>query len=997
MVGHTLRILVLLVLFMPVALGQPLAPTREAQDFTVAYGLYKDGQFQLAFDELQRFIDRYPSSTRKAEAEFLSAESLVRLGQNAEASDRFERFLQDYPGSQLSQEARFRTGELALGAGRSQEAIKRFAPLIAEGGGGIAGEACYWTGEAYSKLGKQDSALAYYQRAIAKDPSGRLADYAAYSIGWVYQQQGDFAKALPAYEEVTKRFPRSPLRSAAQVRQGEVLMQSREEGKAIALLQGILPGLEEADDRAEALYLLGESHYHKNRFPQARAWYDSFLTHHRGHRLERDVLSARAWTLLQEQRADEAAAAFIDLAAGEDAIAHASAYRAGVALKLARKPAQAETWFKRVASTANDEFADDALYEIGVLRFEQGAHDSALAVFNKVLSTYPTGDVRAKTLFMVGEVHRTRGALDAALASYRDARAQDTVSPQLLADLLYEEGLTLEQLGRYAEASSILRAFVSEYPGDTQAPEAWFWLGEAYFHDGAYERADSAYTVALQKLPPKRIPDALYGKAWSRYRLEDFKGARDIFSRIVSQHPKSTYADDSRLRVGDCHTSLREHAKAVASYREVLKLGKPADNLDYARYQLGGALIRNGQPTQGIKEYETLLARTPDSPYADDARYAIGWVYFQQKNYPRAMKEFRETLRLYPKSELVPRVLCSLGDAHYNSGDYPGAIAAYEKVLAAHPQSSSVLDAAKGVRDAYAAQNKESAGEARVTEFLRNHPTAAAADRLALQKAEEKFAQGEYEAARGLYADFLRVYPKSPLVPDASIGAGRAHLALGHLQEAEGIFRSTAERFPGKPAAAAALYELGKLLARQLRPTEAMAMFERVEAEHPGSPEAGESRLERARTLRDEGDASGAVLLLETITPETFSDALADRARVEAAGIHLQKKRYDQASALYTAVAQSRSDDIGAEAQCGAAEVLFARGDVDGGVAAFARVKYLYPGSREWIGKASFRMADGYILLGQQQKARDLYATVASEHKGTTLGLDAAAKLEGLR
>ncbi len=997
MVGYTLRILALFVLFVSVVHGQHLAPTREAQDFTVAYGLYNDSQYQLAFDELQRFISRHPASTRRAEAAFLSAESLVRLGQSAEAFDRFDRFLREYPGSQLTDEARFRTGELALGAGRAREAIERLAPLVTGANAGIASEACYWTGEAFDKLGHQDSALAYYHRSITKDPAGRLADYATYSVGWVYQQQGQFSKALKAYADVESRFPASGLRSAANVRTGEVYAQSGDTEKAITHLQRVLPRLQESNDHAEAVYLLGESHFRSRRFPQARSWYDTFLVHHHGHRLERDVRYARAWTFLQEQRGDEAAAAFLDLASGSDALAHASAYRAGIALKLAGKSGEAEKIFRRVAATSGGEFADDALYEIGVLRFEQGAYDSAMTVFHRVLTTFPSGDVRPQALFMMGEVHRMRGALEAALASYRDARAQAGASPQLLADLLYEEGLILGRMGQHGEASSMLHAFLTEFPADPQAGEAWFWLGEALFHGGAYERADSAYALAVQKLPAQRVPDALYGKAWSRYRLEDYKGALELFSRLVSKYPRSAYAVDARLRAGDCHTSLREYGKAAAAYREVLRTGEGSENAEYARYQLGGALIRNGQSAEGLKEYETLLARTPRSPYADDARYAIGWVHFQKKNYPRAIKEFRETLRLYPRSDLVPRVLCSLGDALYNTGDYPGSIASYREVLAAHPQSSSVLDAARGIRDAYVAQHDGAAGEAVVAEFLNRHPAATVADRLALQNADERFTAGEYDTAHDLYTGFIRDYPRSSLVPDATLGAGKASLALGRLREAEDLFRSVSERYPGKQAAGIASLELGRLLVRQLRPADAMKLFERVEADYAGSPEAGEARLERARTLRAEGDLSGAVLLLKTIQSGTYTDVLADRARVETADIHLEKKQYDLAFSLYAAVAQVRPDDLGAEAQCGAAEVLFARNEVEAGIAAFARVRYLYPASREWIGQATIRMADGYVLLGQTEKARGLYAAVASEHEGSALGRSAEARVEGLR
>ena len=77
--------------------------------------------------------------------------------------------------------------------------------------------------------------------------------------------------------------------------------------------------------------------------------------------------------------------------------------------------------------------------------------------------------------------------------------------------------------------------------------------------------------------------------------------------------------------------------------------------------------------------------------------------------------------------------------------------------------------------------------------------------------------------------------------------------------------------------------------------------------------------------------------------------------------------------------------------------MLVARGDVQGGIAAFARVKYLYPASREWIGQATLRMGDGYVTMGQREKARELYKSVATEYKASELESAAEKRLEALK
>ncbi len=86
MVGHTLRISLLFLLFLAQAAGQPMTPSYEAQDYTVAYGLYKDGQYQLASEEFLRFLDRHPSSPRCQDAAYLIAECLKLSGRSGRSS-----------------------------------------------------------------------------------------------------------------------------------------------------------------------------------------------------------------------------------------------------------------------------------------------------------------------------------------------------------------------------------------------------------------------------------------------------------------------------------------------------------------------------------------------------------------------------------------------------------------------------------------------------------------------------------------------------------------------------------------------------------------------------------------------------------------------------------------------------------------------------------------------------------------------------------------------
>ena len=62
----------------------PNASIAEEQDYAFAHGLYRDGLFQIAAEQFQRFAEKHPQSVRVQDAQFLKADCLFqRTGRRA--------------------------------------------------------------------------------------------------------------------------------------------------------------------------------------------------------------------------------------------------------------------------------------------------------------------------------------------------------------------------------------------------------------------------------------------------------------------------------------------------------------------------------------------------------------------------------------------------------------------------------------------------------------------------------------------------------------------------------------------------------------------------------------------------------------------------------------------------------------------------------------------------------------------------------------------------
>lgn len=100
----------------------------------------------------------------------------------------------------------------------------------------------------------------------------------------------------------------------------------------------------------------------------------------------------------------------------------------------------------------------------------------------------------------------TANAAQANTGSIAPAKPQNT----------YAEGYNLMQQKKYAEAESVLRAYIQAHPKDTKMPDATYWLGESYLRRSQYAGAAEQFLKVYQTYPKANLaPESLYKLALS--------------------------------------------------------------------------------------------------------------------------------------------------------------------------------------------------------------------------------------------------------------------------------------------------------------------------------------------------------------------------------------------------------------------------------------------------------------------------------------------------
>lgn len=105
--------------------------------------------------------------------------------------------------------------------------------------------------------------------------------------------------------------------------------------------------------------------------------------------------------------------------------------------------------------------------------------------------------------------------------------------------------LALDQLrrGSSGAARTALQTLLQQYPTSDIAPEAQFYLGEAYRAEGNAAAADSAYAVVVQKYPDSpRAPTAMYKRALYMEQQGNMTAARAMLNDLMKKYPRSDEA-----------------------------------------------------------------------------------------------------------------------------------------------------------------------------------------------------------------------------------------------------------------------------------------------------------------------------------------------------------------------------------------------------------------------------------------------------------------------
>ena len=249
--------------------------------------------------------------------------------------------------------------------------------------------------------------------------------------------------------------------------------------------------------------------------------------------------------------------------------------------------AEAERLYETALRTNRAQF--DALFPLGILRFQAGKYDEAEQLIGEAIRINPQ---IAEAHFMLGCVLQRLNRIEDAFAAFSRA----VVNNPRYVEALANRGASLMALGRHAEA---LKDFDAVLAANPSIAGIWSNRGCILQNLGRHDEAVVCFDRALGLNP--NLVEALANKGAALAVLRRFADAAAAFEKLVSVSPEHPYAHGYmafyRLQCCDWR-HLSQHRAAIAAglaagkrivqpFINVTLSRSPADQLQCARVFAG--------------------------------------------------------------------------------------------------------------------------------------------------------------------------------------------------------------------------------------------------------------------------------------------------------------------------------------------------------------------------------------------------------------------------
>lgn len=263
-------------------------------------------------------------------------------------------------------------------------------------------------------------------------------------------------------------------------------------------------------------------------------------------------------------------------------------------------------------------------YQMGSDYFLQSKHTDAVGWFTDVIANADNMRIasdkdnrkyKTESLFMLAESeYRLQDYPEAQRAISDFQRQQNAPQSENYGLSKYLEGYIFFQQKDYKQALNAFKDFVA-IADKTQAtyPDALNRIGDCYFTQRDFVQAESYYAKVVAQ-GASGADYAMFQRGYALGLLKRYGDKITVLERLVTQYPRSDYADDGLYEIARAEVQREDNNSAIAAY-------------------------------------DRLLSAYPNSNLARKAALEKAMLYYNQKKYQQAIEAYKLVVKNYPSTE----------------------------------------------------------------------------------------------------------------------------------------------------------------------------------------------------------------------------------------------------------------------------------------------------------------------------------------------------------
>jgi|GEM_PF-1297641 len=596
------------------------------------------------------------------------------------------------------------------------------------------------------------------------------------------------------------------------------------------------------------------------------------------------------------------------------------------------------------------------------------------------------------------------------------------------ADVLFIEGISAFQIGKFDTSFITLNAFLSASPNHPLRGLAYYWRARCRLEQKDWQNAESDFRLCAEDtLTHSHHDDALLGWSLALERRGEHRQAAENLQQFINNYPQSDLISDARIRLASLKLRLGDPRSALAILQ---------DTRTQYRYQREESLLlrAEGNFQLGFYDsarvrYERFLKDFPESRFTRNARYGHAWTNLKLGNIQPAQAEldmlgsgtdtlamtalfqnatisllsnntkeasarFDSLVQVFPYEQFSDNAYYQLGMLAYRAQHYQESRKHFQLAARLFPESELRFQSYRMMGEASMALRDFSNAQYAFSQVRKlGAPDSLLAPAM-FQEGVSLYHLGRFKSSAERFDMFLKQFPRHTFSAEGYIWKGEALYQDYRFDEAEKAFSDGVRLFPLNPKRQDAQYGIAWSFFEQKKFSRAVDAFDQFIKNYPKSDHRIEASLRKADCYYFLGEYQKSENLYASLAAEKSQGRYNEYAVFQIAMSYIQRGDADRGiQHLRNFLTRYPSSMYCEVVQFNIAWTYFSKEQFPDALTEFKTFLQKYPGS-QLLPRVFFNMGDAYYNSKSYDSARVYYSNVLTQFPQSPLAGDALSGLE---